>query len=216
MDGRAGTPHQGRLLARALRKPPGRGFLSRTLTLMVALLAAATVVGAGEGDLDRVMSALAQRKHGHVTFVEEKFVAVLDRPVKSTGELLYDAPDRLEKRTLTPKKEDLVLEHGTVTAQRGHRHYVLDLNQYPQIVPYIESIRATLAGDRAALERVFKLTFDGHFDKWMLSLTPRDAALAKAVREIQLTGAQQGIQRVEIFEADGDRSVLTIGADAAQ
>jgi len=61
-----------------------------------------------------------------------------------------------------------------------------------------------------------KLTFDGTFDKWTLLLAPRDAALAKTVREIRLSGAQQAIQRVEIFEADGDRSVLTIGGDAAQ
>jgi len=190
--------------------------VNRGVPLLFLVLALPLAAAAAGDDLDRVMSALAQRKHGHVTFVEEKFVAVLDRPVKSTGELLYDAPDRLEKRTLTPKKEDLVLEHGTVTAQRGHRHYVLDLNQYPQVIPYIESIRATLAGDKAALERVFKLTFDGTFDKWTLLLAPRDAALAKTVREIRLSGAQQAIQRVEIFEADGDRSVLTIGGDAAQ
>ena len=190
--------------------------MNRGVPLLFLVLALPLAAAAAGDDLDRVMSALAQRKHGHVTFVEEKFVAVLDRPVKSTGELLYDAPDRLEKRTLTPKKEDLVLEHGTVTAQRGRRHYVLDLNQYPQVIPYIESIRATLAGDKAALERVFKLTFDGTFDKWTLLLAPRDAALAKTVREIRLSGAQQAIQRVEIFEADGDRSVLTIGGDAAQ
>ena len=51
-------------------------------------------------DLDKLMGLLAQRQHGHVTFVEEHFLAVLDRPVESSGELLYDAPDHLEKRTL--------------------------------------------------------------------------------------------------------------------
>jgi hypothetical protein len=69
-------------------------------------------------DLDALMSLLAQRKHGHVSFVEEHFLAVLDRPVESSGELLYDAPDRLEKRTLKPKPETLVLEHGVITAHR--------------------------------------------------------------------------------------------------
>ena len=38
----------------------------------------------------------------------------------SSGELFYDAPDRLEKRTLTPSAESLVLDHGVLTAQRGH------------------------------------------------------------------------------------------------
>src|SRR6202012_4334799 len=127
---------------------------------------------AAQSDFDQLMSALSQRKHGHVTFVEKKFLAMLERPVESSGELLYDAPDRLEKRTLKPKPESLVLEGGVVSAQRGRHHYVLDLKQYPQVVPFIESIRATLAGDRDALERVFKVDFAGTFDHWTLGLVP--------------------------------------------
>jgi hypothetical protein len=179
----------------------------------LAVLSAAGVVLAADSDLDRVMGALAQRKHGHVTFVEKKLIALLDRPVESSGELLYDAPDRLEKRTLKPKPESLVLEGGSVSAQRGRRHYVLDLKQYPQVVPFIESIRATLAGDRAALERVFKVDFTGSFDHWRLGLVPLDAQLGKQVREIHIEGEKDLIHSVEIVEADGDRSLLTIGAE---
>jgi hypothetical protein len=169
-----------------------------------------------DSDLDRLMSALAQRKHGHVTFNEEKYVALLDRPVKSSGELLYDAPDRLEQRTLSPKRETLILQNGVVTADRGGRHYTLDLRQYPQVVPFIESIRATLAGDRAALERVFRLTFDGSFDRWTLTLMPVDTKLSRTVKQIDIQGMQDAIHQVEILEGDGDRSVLTIGAAVAE
>jgi hypothetical protein len=151
-----------------------------------------------------------------VSFVEKKFIAILDRPVESSGELLYDAPDRLEKKTLQPKPESLVLEGGSVSAQRGRHHYVLDLKQYPQVVPFIESIRATLAGDRRALERVFKVDFTGSFDQWTLGLVPLDAKLARTVKEIYIQGEQDRILSVEIREADGDRSLLTIGADATQ
>ena len=198
-------------------RPPGR------MVAALALLACALslVVGApgalaADSDLDQLMSALAQRKHGHVTFVEKKYLALLDRPVESSGELLYDAPDRLEKKTLEPKPESLVLEGGTVSAQRGRRYYVLDLKQYPQVIPFIESIRATLAGDRAALEQVFKVDFTGSFDHWALGLVPRGPKLARTVKEIHIEGEKDVIHSVEIREADGDRSLLTIGADVGQ
>lgn len=167
-------------------------------------------------DLDKLMSLLAQRQHGHVTFVEEHFLAVLDRPVESSGELLYDAPDHLEKRTLKPKPETVVLEHGVITAHRGRRTYVLNLSDYPQIVPLIDSIRATLAGDRASLERIFKVTLDGTLDHWKLLLLPSDTAVAKSVKEIRIEGARDVIRSVEIQQADGDRSLLTIGPEVAQ
>jgi hypothetical protein len=171
---------------------------------------------AAPSDLDRLMAALAERKHGHVSFVEQKFIAVLDRPVESTGELLYEAPDRLEKRTFKPKPETLVLQNGVITVQRGHRQYVLDLQQYPQIVPFIESIRATLAGDRAALEKVFKVSFSGDFEHWTLQLDPADRRVASTVRQIDIAGDRAAIHTVEIRETDGDRSLLTIGPDITQ
>ena len=191
--------------------------MTRLGVLCICVLAVlSTTALAADSDLDRLMSALALRKHGHVTFVEKKFISMLERPVESSGELLYDAPDKLEKRTLKPKPESLVLEGGQVAAQRGRRHYVLDLRQYPQVVPFIESIRATLAGDRPALERVFHLSFAGSYDSWSLTLVPLDAKLSGTIRQIAIEGTQDAIHRVEILETDGDRSVLTIGAAVAE
>ncbi|HEY0339295.1 MAG TPA: LolA-related protein [Steroidobacteraceae bacterium] len=183
---------------------------------VVVLSAAATPAAESAPDLDKLMGLLAQRQHGHVTFVEEHFLAVLDRPVESSGELLYDAPDHLEKRTLKPKPETLVLEHGVITAHRGKRTYVLNLSDYPQIVPLIDSIRATLAGDRASLERLFKITLEGPLEHWTLLLLPSDAAVAKSVRQIRIEGSRDAIHSVEIQQADGDRSLLTIGPEVAQ
>jgi hypothetical protein len=190
-------------------------LLARCVLLLVGGPLALAAAAADNSDLDRVMGALAQRKHGHVSFEEKKFIALLDRPVESSGELSYDAPDRLEKRTIKPKPESLVLQGGIVSAQRGRHHYVLDLKQYPQVVPFIESIRATLAGDRAALERVFKVDFAGSFEHWTLGLAPLDSKLAKTVKEIHIEGEKDLVDSVEIREADGDRSLLTIGAAAS-
>jgi hypothetical protein len=165
--------------------------------------------------LDQVLQLLAQRRHGHVTFTEVHELAVLEHPLQSSGELLYDAPDRLEKRTLAPKPEDLLLEHGVLTAQRGNRRRVLNLRDYPQVVPFVESIRATLAGDRAALERYFNLQFSGSLARWTLELVPRDATLARSVQQVRIEGERDAIRSVEIRQRDGDLSRLTIGAEVS-
>jgi outer membrane lipoprotein-sorting protein len=182
------------------------------LTLVLAACAAAaqsTVPPA----FDELLKLLAARRHGHVTFTEVQQLAMLDRPLQSSGELLYEAPDRLEKRTLKPKAEILVLEHGVLTARRGHRTYVMELRDYPQVVPFVESIRATLAGDRAALERTFRVQFDGTLAHWTLLLVPVDASLAGAVKDIRIEGERDAIRTVEIRHSDGDRSLLTIGPE---
>ena len=133
--------------------------MRRALALIVfcvsmSLGAGATRAQSGFSDLNQVMSLLAMRQHGRVEFVEQQFLAVLKQPIESSGELRYDAPDRLEKRTLKPHAETLVLTGGVLTVERGHNKRVMDLHSYPQVLPFVESIRATLAGDRASLERL--------------------------------------------------------------
>ena len=166
------------------------------------------------GDLDAVMSLLAMRQHGRVEFIEQQFLAVLNHPVESSGELRYDAPDRLEKRTLLPRPEDLVLAGGVLTMERGGRSRVLDLHRYPQIQPFVESIRATLAGDRGALEKIFHVDFAGDVQRWSLTLVPLDSRLMRAVKQVQIDGSRDRLLRVEIRQADGDRSLMTLRAPA--
>ena len=182
-----------------------------------ALGAAPPGAAGGAADaLDQVMHSLAQRRHGQVSFVEQQFLSLLKRPVESYGELTYDAPDHLEKRTIEPRPETLVVDGEVVTVRRGRRSHMLDLKAYPQILPFIESIRATLAGDRAALERLFRLQFTGSELRWTLVLTPLDAQLAKTVAEIRIDGSQDELSRVEIRQPDGDRSLMTLRAHSGR
>ena len=93
---------------------------------------------------------------------------------------------------------------------------MLNLSDYPQIVPLIDSIRGTLAGDRASLEKIFKVTLQGDVAHWHLLLVPSDAAVGKNVKQIAIEGHRDAIQTVEIQQSDGDRSLLTIGPEVAQ
>lgn len=165
--------------------------------------------------LDRLMSVLAQRKQGTVPYVEEDYLAILDRPVKSSGVLVYEAPDRLEKRTLEPRKESLVLQGDRLTVERGRRTYRAQVSAYPQVAALVDAIRDTLAGNEQALEKVFKVTLTGTLEDWRLELVPLDESAAHEVRGVEIEGARDRIGSVEILQADGDRSVMTLGAPAA-
>jgi hypothetical protein len=187
-------------------------LLAPVLALILGLQPAAAY--AGGDDLDAVLGLLAARRHGEVSFVEQRFLSLTKRPLESSGELIYDAPQRLEKRTLEPHAETLVLDNDVLTVQRGHRSRVLDLKSYPEALPFVESIRATLAGDRAALERVFHAEFSGSLERWTLRLVPLDAAAAGSVAQVQIDGMRDSLIKVEVTQADGDRSLMTLRAHA--
>jgi Outer membrane lipoprotein carrier protein LolA-like len=161
-------------------------------------------------EFDQVMAVLAMRQHGQVEFIEQHFLSVLSRPIETSGELRYDAPDRLEKRTLKPHAETLVLKGDELTINRAGHLRVMDLHAYPQMVPFVESIRATLAGDRKALERLFRLDFTGSVSRWTLTLAPLESKVKQSVSQVRIDGAQDQLLRVEIRQPDGDRSLMTL------
>ncbi len=165
---------------------------------------------AAADDLDELLHLLAQRHHGHVDFVEQHFLALLSRPAESSGELIYDAPDRLEKRTLEPRPESLMLAGDMLSIRRGRHRRVLDLKAYPQLLPFVESIRATLAGDRVALERAFRVEYAGNLERWTLLLVPRESQIAATVSQVRIDGSGDHLRHVEIRQKDGDRSLMTL------
>ena len=180
----------------------------KLLVAFVALSSCGSVAGASE--LDEVMGLLATRQHGRVEFVEQQFLHILDHPIESSGELRYEAPDRLEKRTLKPHAETLLLAGGVLTVERARGRRVLDLRAYPQIQPFVESIRATLAGDRTSLERLFHLDFAGSLARWTLTLVPLDSNVKRAVAHVRIDGMRDQLLKVEIRQPDGDRSLMTL------
>lgn len=181
-------------------------FFSRLLAVM--LLPA--ISQAADWNLDQLMQSLAQTRVAQARFIEKKSIALLDKPVESSGELFYSAPDRLEKRTLKPKPEFMVLDQGTLVIERGRKKHRLQLQDYPELAVFIESIRGTLAGDRKALERNYRLALEGTAEHWTLQLWPLDEKMLTVVKRIRITGIRDAMRSFEIFQTDGDSSLMLI------
>lgn len=199
---RAGKPWLAAILAALCFGVPLAGAAVAT--------AAATAAGASEWTLDRLMSTLAQNKSGHASFVETKYLAIADKPIESSGELAFAAPDHLEKVTVSPKPERLVVDGDKLTVERNQRKYTVSLAHYPELEAFIESIRATLAGNRYALEQLYKVSIAGHGNDWTLTLTPLDSRMLKTVHTITLDGTRDLLRTVVIEQADGDHSVMQL------
>jgi len=180
--------------------------MSRSLMLLLALAA----TPASAWDLGELMHDLALNPGGRARFVETKTIALLDRPVVSSGELLYRPPAHIEKRTLQPKPDSLVLDGDLLSLERGKQKLTLRLSEQPQVLAFVDSLRGTLAGDLAALQRNYKLRLAGSREHWTLDLLPSDQGIAAFVLRITFTGSRERVDSIQYLQADGDRSVMTI------
>jgi hypothetical protein len=60
------------------------------------------------------------------------------------------------------------------------------------------------------LQRFYRTRFTGGRENWLLVLEPLEASMAGYVERIAIEGEEQHVRRVEIVEAGGDRSVMSI------
>jgi len=182
--------------------------LARAAALALALLACTAARAAW--NVDALMALLHAHPPKRAHFDEQKSVSILDRPLDSSGELVFTPPDRLEKHVTSPGEERIVADRDRLVVERGGRRQVVDFREHPEVAVLIESIRGTLAGDRAALERIYDLSLSGAQGSWRLVLVPREASLRSLVARVAIEGSGAEVQRVEIEQADGDRSLMQI------
>lgn len=181
--------------------------------LTAALLSAFSTTGVAADapwTLDRLMNTLGAKKSGRAHFIETRYLKIAQEPLESSGELVFVAPDHLEKHTVSPKPENLVVDGDMLTVDRNGRKITIPLRNYPELGAFIESIRATLAGNRFALENAYKVSVDGKGDDWTLTLVPIDSRMKQKVSSITLAGTGAALARVEIRQADGDRSLMRL------
>jgi outer membrane lipoprotein-sorting protein len=182
------------------------------LVMSICVCAAADAERSGALRLEQLMQRLAQVKTASGKFVERKELAILTTPLESSGTLIYTAPGRLEKHTLRPKPESLILDEKTLTIEdkARNRRRTLTLEEHPVVWAFVESIRATLAGDLKSLNRFYRVSLQGEENRWHLTLKPRDPGMQAVIEEIAISGSGSQVSVIDIHEPRGDRSTMTI------
>ncbi len=163
--------------------------------------------------LSQLMIELGRVKQAKATFVERKYLKVLNAPLESSGKLIYTAPYRLEKYTLDPKPESMVVDQDILTVEMRGRKRVVQIQDYPILWAFVESIRGTLKGDLSALQQFYQVKLDGSRQEWQLQLQPTEKKMAALIQTITIRGSKDRLNGIEIVEADGDRSIMTVTDD---
>jgi outer membrane lipoprotein-sorting protein len=177
----------------------------------IAMLLLAVTTGAYAAyDIEQLMTELAQHKGGRARFVEKRHIALLDKPLQASGEMVYTPPDRLEKRTLLPKPETMVLDKDQLSLERDKRKLSINLSSRPEALAFVDSIRSTLSGNRRALEQHYSLKLQGDSKQWVLTLVPTEPEILALLQRITVSGSKSQVRHIEYLQADGDRSEIDI------
>ncbi len=160
--------------------------------------------------LAELMARLAQPASRGGSFVEDKTIGALTTPLQSTGRLSYAKPSRLEKLTSFPQQESLLVDGNRLIINGGAEPpRVVELDGQPELRALVDTIRGALSGDLTLLQRLYDVAGTGTLADWHLVLHPRDPAIAKLVREVDIDGGAD-VRMIRTISPNGDTDTLRI------
>lgn len=175
------------------------------------LLGAASVASAQTAPtLDELLGRFRAVQGMELRFREEKRIALLRVPAVSEGTLHYARPGRLARRTTRPSPQIVLIDGDSLRMSEGGRVERIDLAAQPVVRSFVDTFSQLLSGDRAALERVYRVVYaPGEAGRWTLTLTPRTSPLDRFLREIRFEGDGTALRTMVMTEVSGDVTTTT-------
>lgn len=172
-------------------------------------------------DAGWILQKLARPAPTSTDFVELRDSKLLKQPLRLSGVYARPDADTLIREVRAPYAETTTIRAGEATiARAGKSPRRFSLSRAPELAGLQASFGALLSGDRAALEKFYRIAAQGTRQQWTMTLVPKDAALAAKVRDVALYGRGAELRCIETRAAgnggDIQRTLLAGAARAAQ
>lgn len=183
--------------------------------LLAALLLELAGTATAAEPLDALLARISRPVPASTVFVEQRSSALLEEPLLLRGRLARPDPGTLVREVDQPWRETTTIASGQVRVEReGRDARRFALRNAPELEALLASFHGLLSGDRALLERHYRLELVQDGQSWQLSLVPRASRLSRKVASVRLSGRADELRCMEIVEADGDASRMLLAGAA--
>ena len=159
-------------------------------------------------------------------FEEEKTLALLAAPLRSTGRLYFSPPSTLLRRIETPHPQEILIRANQVRIRDGKHVQSIDLAARQDIRPLVDSLIWIFRGDLVSIEKFYRVEFrvlkaeiEANIEagvnpdtagRWQMRLVPTRAPLSNLLRELLVRGEGRAVDTLELIETSGDRTITRI------
>jgi len=187
--------------------------------LLAGVFASSALCAVPEAGVDAgwILQKLARPAPTRTDFVELRDSKLLKQPLRLTGGYARPDADTLVREVRTPYAETTTIRAGEATIVRaGKSPRRFSLSRAPELAGLQASFGAMLSGDRATLEKFYRIAAAGTRQQWTMTLLPKEAPLAAKVRDITLYGRGAELRCIETRTAKSDEVQRTLLAGAAR
>jgi hypothetical protein len=138
-------------------------------------------------------------------FREEKRIALLARPLTSSGAIYFDRERGIARNQTAPRPQQAVLTKTSLRLTKDGRTEDIPLDKSKDLKAFALIFPSLLRGERAELEKAFDLALYGSEPAWWaLAFTPRTESLRALVRRVVVFGRGADVVSLQVAEASGD------------
>ena len=180
------------------------------MRLGIFLFLAVTFPAHADELLGSILKRLAEPAVIRAQFVQERFIADLERPTTSRGRITVSRKDGVLWQIESPVKVTLaftpdgVIQTGPdgVRRRQGERRGAIET----EIARVMQGI---LGADEQALKANFDARATGTLERWTVWLTPRAREMARFLRHVRLDGGRR-MDAIEIEETSGNHTAIRL------
>ena len=165
------------------------------------------------------MHQFSRTVHAKLVFRETRNSAFIVTDLVTEGNIEYRRPDYIEKNTVSPIVEKIVIDGDSMSiekvvhSRKGDDKVQIQkysVQSHPVLATAVASLRAMLGGDVVRIRKDFEIKLDGSRADWQLNLTPTNPEILKYFDQIALYGSDARIQKVVSIQTNGDQSMLEL------
>ncbi|GEM_PF-5084645 len=147
-------------------------------------------------------------------FHEEKFLALMSKPLPAEGRYYYRRPDYLVRIVDAPYRETIVMKGDSLTIDHRdlNTRETIDLQQQPLARAITQHLLWLFGGNKDLIDMHYITTSQSvEENNYLLELSPRREPLNQIIDKIQIwVNRDRNAFKVQIVEMGGDLTVLTL------
>jgi Outer membrane lipoprotein carrier protein LolA-like len=138
-------------------------------------------------------------------FAEEKKVLILQRPLRSTGQVIFLPQKGLYRQLVTPFQQELLIT-TTAVHQRDYQGRVetMALDKLPFAKALVEGFLTVFSGSWESIYSHFQVYFFSADPQWKLGLIPKHTMMSQIISCIILEGETHQVLSLWVHESNGD------------
>ncbi|WP_353718609.1 outer membrane lipoprotein carrier protein LolA [Dyadobacter sp. 676] len=161
---------------------------------------------------EKVLADLRKTSHATTSiqawFTEEKHLAVLKEPEKSSGVFYYQQKDKMRWEQRTPSKYIILINGDKLRVQEGNKEK--NVGQAGRMAAQVKELMIGLVNGDFQQNKGFSSTVLEDSDDYQIVLTPVNRRLKNIYSKIAMNFSKTSLRLKELsfFEKGGDKSIM--------